>query len=254
MIRRKKAALLISLLLGLSLSMLITGLILPKAATKDSTDSNEIMIATVNGDPISIGEFNRQLGLLRASVIDEFKQTYDADYGKDFWNTRHDGATPSDVLKRRSLERAVALKIELKLAQSHGLLQGTSEADLLAEMERENQRRSEAARAGQPLYGPLQLNESAFLDFYLSKIRIALQAKLSEEVMPVSDEELLRHYERIKDELFRMEDRIGFSHISVPYRKDGQTEDKDGKRLAEETIEAVKLRVKRGQEVQEAGS
>lgn len=250
MIRMKTRKLPTGLAFGLSLIALAAGLFIYRAM---AGGAEETVIATVNGEPVIAAEFNRQLGLLRASVIDEFKRAYGAEFGKDFWSTEYKGETPADALKRQALDQAVAMKLQLQLAQAYGIVQGASYHDLLAELERENSRRSRAAAAGQPIYGPVQFDESAFVDFYLSKVLIQLKERLAEELLVLTGDELRSHYERIKEEIFRLEDNVIFSNISISYREqDGHFEDSGRKEQAEAVAGALKRLLEQGLAVEEA--
>jgi hypothetical protein len=214
--------------------------------------TGETSVASVNGEPIYAAEFHRQLSLLRASVIDYFKQEYGAELGKNFWYTAYRGEVPADMLKERALEEAVKSRIQLGLAKAYGIIDETTHAYFLSEMEKENARRSAAVRAGQPVYGPSRFNESTFKDYYISKILIQLKEKMAGDVLAATDAELRDHYDRIKGDLFRKEDNVRFYKITVSYTEKGQDGGNDAKPKAEETIRAVKRRLEQGESVQEA--
>jgi hypothetical protein len=240
----------IGILAASSLAVLIFGAAFIYSSSEYAAEATPV--AEVNGDVITAVEFNRVLGLQRASVIDYFKRTYDVKFSKDFWYTDYNGEVPADTLRKQALEEVVKIKIQLNLAKSYGIVQGTSYNDLLAEMEKENAQRSAAVRSGQPVYGPIKFDENRFADFYMSRVLIELKERLSEDKLAVTDEQLMKHYGTIKDELFRLEDNVRFNKISVSYLEAGQRADNDKKQHAKETMESVKRLLEQDKTVDEA--
>ncbi|MBD2866971.1 hypothetical protein [Paenibacillus arenilitoris] len=213
---------------------------------------DEAIVVTVNGDPVTAVEFSRLLRKQRAAVIDDFKRTYGAEPDKGFWHTEFNGEVPADTAKQRALSEAVKLKLQLNLSKSYGIIQGTSYSDLLAEMEKENARRSAALHAGRPVYGPIRFDEHTFIDWYISKVLIELKEKLFSDAIAVTDKQLREHYEMIKDDWFRLEDSVRFHEISVSYTRDGLQSDRVKQKQAKERMEAVKQLLERGKTAEEA--
>ncbi|WP_028612420.1 hypothetical protein [Paenibacillus harenae] len=214
--------------------------------------SESAPIAEVNGDPVTAAQFNRLLGLQRAAVIDYFKRTHGADIDRQFWDTDFGGEVPAELAKERALKQAVKLKIQLQLVKSHGIVRGTSYDDLLSEMEEENARRSAALQAGRPVYGPVRFDENTFMDFYIGKVLIELKAKLSGKELAATEEQLLQHYESIKDGLFRLEDDVRYDMITASYLEDGVRVDSGKKEAAKVLMDAAKLRLEQGESANEA--
>lgn len=209
-------------------------------------------IAEVNGDPVTAAEFRRFLAQQRAAVIDHFTRTRGTVVDERFWRTEFDGETPADAAKRLALEAAVRFKVELGLAREHGLIPETSREYLLVEMEKENARRSEAARSGLPVYGPVRFDENGFVEYFLGRIVTHLKESMAERELDATDERLRRHYESIKDELFRLEDEVRYEEFSVSYLADGARVDAGLKEAARETLEAVRQRLERGETAEAA--
>ncbi|MFK7693089.1 hypothetical protein [Paenibacillus sp. HJGM_3] len=218
------------------------------------SNSNRAPVAEVNGSPISVTEFKRELARQRAAVIDYYYRTYGAEYGGDFWRRDYNGEIPEDTAKERALKEIVRIKLELELAKQHGLIQGTSYDDLIREMDKENKRRLAAAKAHEPIYGPVQLDERAFMDYYISKLRNELKEKLSEDELSVSDEELKRQYELVKDTLLKNEDRIKFEALSVSYKNNERSSGTidQQKQTAKKLMDAIKPLLDQGKEMEEA--
>lgn len=217
----------------------------------DGLASDSTTVAKVNGDPITVAEFKRALGLQRAAVIDYFKQTYGAELHEDFWHTEMGGETPADKARALALEEAVKIKMILRLAESQEIVQGSSYDEVLAAMKKENERRSVAVQAGQPIYGPVRFDESTFVEFYLSTILIELKEKLTDHELAVSDAQLRQHYESIKDELFMLADTLRFYHVSASYMVDGRF-DSGMKQKAKSLMDAVKQQLEQGESLDAA--
>lgn len=216
-------------------------------------DSSQTSIATVNGSVITMQEFKRELEKQRTSVIDYFYRSKGVAYGRNFWETDYSGENPEETAKKRALDEIIRRKIELELVEQHGLIQGTSYEDSLHEMDKENKRRLAAVKAREPIYGPVQLDESTFMNEYISKLRTQLKEKLSEDELNVSEEELKQHYELLKDTLFTMEDRIRFQKISVSYKEDLQSNTNASKKQSlKKRMDAIKLLLDQGEEMEQA--
>ncbi|MGG1552035.1 hypothetical protein [Paenibacillus ferrarius] len=215
--------------------------------------SDRAPVAEVNGSPITVKEFRSELERQRASVIDSFRSLYGAEYGSHFWQTSYNGETPEAAVKKRALDDIVKFKVELGLAEQHGLVQGTSYEDLQREMAKENGLREAALKAKQPIYGPVRLDESAFRNVYISKLRINLKEMLSESELKASDEEVKRFYEQVKGTPFIDEDRIRFQKISVSYRdaKSGGSGDQQ-KQAAKKLLDVIRQRADQGKPMSEA--
>ncbi|OAS22042.1 hypothetical protein [Paenibacillus oryzisoli] len=213
-------------------------------------DSSQTSIATVNGSVITMQEFKRELEKQRTPVIDYFYRSKGVAYGRNFWKMEYQGENPEETAKKRALDEITRLKIELELAERQGLIQGTSYEDLLHKMDRENKRRLAAVQAREPIYGPVQLDESTFMNDYISKLRMQLKERLSENELNVTEEDLKRHYELLKDTLFTVEDRIRFQKVSVSYREDEQGNVNDSKKQAiQKRMEDIKLLLDQGEEM-----
>lgn len=216
-------------------------------------DSGQTSIAMVNGSVITTQEFKSELEKQRTSVIDYFYRSKGVAYGKNFWETDYNGENPEETAKKRALDEIIKLKIELELAEQHGLIQGTSYDDLLHEMDKENKRRLAAIKAREPIYGPAQLDESTFMNDYISKLRMQLKEKLSEDELNVTEEDLKRHYELIKETLFTLENRTRFQKISVSYKEDAQSKTTNPKKqLIKKRMDAIKRLLDQGEEMDQA--
>lgn len=229
------------LLTGVSIYYVVTG-----------SYSDRTPVAEVNGSPIAVKDFKSELDRQRASIIDSFRRMYGAKYGGHFWETEYNGETPETAAKKRALNEIVRFKVELELAKQHGLVQGTSYDDLQREMDKENGQREGSLKAHQPIYGPVRLDESAFRNVYISKLRNNPKEMLSESELKASDEDLKRHYEQVKETLFVSEDRVQFQKISISYRDAQHSNDDQQNQAAKKRMNSIRQLAVQGKMMSEA--
>lgn len=182
------------------------------------TSEASSVVAKVNGVGITAVEFRRELDNQRAPVIDYFHRTYQANVTEAFWDTSYGGENPRKLAKARAMEELVKRKVELELGNRYGLLSGMAYEDLLEQMDRENKRRAEAVKARQPVYGPVRLEETVFIPYYMSKLRNELKEKVAAADLGVSEEELLRLKALEKNPAPPEAERVRFQKLAVSYR------------------------------------
>ncbi|MCR2807587.1 hypothetical protein [Paenibacillus soyae] len=217
------------------------------AERTDARPDNTV-VAEVDGEPVTEEEFRWALGRERTAVIEQFKRKRGAVVDEEFWQREYDGATPLETVKKRAMDTAVRLKVQLRLAERYGLIADASYEGVLLEMERENVRMEEALAAGLPVYGPARFEADDFVDFYLGRLAVELKDRLLENELAVTDEKLKRHYEEVKGELFRQEGETRFYAFSAAYRRGG-VEEKGLKREAAAAIEEASRRLAAGESV-----
>lgn len=233
---------------GAALLLMAIGAI--RLADRPDGPAERETVAYVNGLPLAAAELRHSLKRQRAVVMDEFKRTYGVRGDAGFWHADNNGQSPAAMAKERALEEAVRTKLLLELAASHGLVPGASYEELLAEMERENERRQAALAAGQPIYGPVRFDEDGFADFYIGRIKAELPARLAGAELAVTDEQLRGYYERVKDDWFRLEDEVRFQLISVSYTADGRRGDATMIRAAESAAAGIGTRLETGESIE----
>lgn len=182
------------------------------------TGEASTVVAKINGMDITTVEFRRELDNQRAPVIDYFHRTYQANVTEAFWDTSYGGENPEMMAKDRAMEELVKRKVELELGSRYGLLSGTAYEDLLRQMDQENRRRAEAVKARQPLYGPVRMEETVFIPYYMSKLRNELKEKVAAADLGVSEEELLRLKALEKNPAPPETERVLFRKLAVSYR------------------------------------
>lgn len=204
--------------LSLGLTVLAAAAVLAAAGTpaSDMSEGAE-QVAAVNGEPVSVRLFERRMVRHRAAAYSYFRRAHDAEDCSGFWTTSFGGEVPLEWLKRRALDDCVRIKVEQILARDHGVVAEIGYAAFLDALACENERRSEALAAGQPIYGPQHYGEDEYFTYLHSNMVIELKRRLSRTQLKPSEHALRRHYEAVKDDLYARGDRLTVLEIAVPF-------------------------------------
>lgn len=212
--------------------------------------SDQTITAEIDDGVITVRELEAELNEQRASVIDYFRQTYGAAYDDGFWRSEAYGEVPEQVAKQRALEVSLRRKVELMLAEEHGFIQGSDYEAVMEERERENRRRQAAVQAGEPVYGPVTLDEAEYMNYLISRLRIELREKLADRELVVTEEELAEQFEEMKLSLQTEHAYLRFKRIAVSYRNTDEVPE-TLKEQIEQALEMIKERLERGQLIEE---
>jgi len=156
---------------------------------------DESVVAWVNGQPITVGEYVRAMHGTRSTVVSRFLAQGRCQSEPDFWNTPTNGETPLEALRQATLDVLVETNVILMLARESGLIGYVSQEAILENLEEENIRRAQAVAAGQIIYGPQQFTEDVYLDLVIADIRAMLRMN-AEENANFTEEELMDNFER----------------------------------------------------------
>ena len=181
----------------------------------ESDEASASAVAMVNGNQISVQEFTRSLNNNKPSVVSYFKSKYGIEAGENFWNSNRSGEVPRDVLLKKALDEAVRIKIQQQLAKEKGLVKDISYSAFLAELNKENQRRTEDLSKGRPVFGPKQYQENQYFDYVFSNQIIKLKEKLGEKELKTSEDNLKKYYEAHLD-LFKKGEIIKVAEVLLP--------------------------------------
>lgn len=180
----------IPLIGALSLAIVVFGVVL---VVRDRADSP---LATVDGQPVTRAEVLFQAGLLHRTVENEIRNELQAGEQVD-WLAGAEGQRPIDRLLSRALEAAIHDHELLRLAREHGLTDATGPDDLRAETADENQRRSDALRRGEVVYGLTEFDEAEYYAHAMTELRTRLLERLGDDpagLLAVTAEEIAERY------------------------------------------------------------
>gem|GEM_PF-1213855 len=217
-----------------------------------SGDSAGPIVARVNGEPIPEAELGRAMTALRAHVLDDFRRERGASWSPAFWQTKHGGERPLDVLREQALSEVVRSRIILRLAAEQGLLEDPSYEGQQRDLASENARRSADQQAGLPVYGPVMLDELRYDELRLGTLAVELQERLADDELSLSETKLRDHYEAVKSSLFRLEDRVTYTQVTAAYSQGSERLGQDEQRQLRAGLETLRQRLDAGAELDEA--
>ncbi|MGG1516608.1 hypothetical protein ABE504_14410 [Paenibacillus oryzisoli] len=212
----KKSKLIIGLLLMFAC---LTMIWLMETRDTASIDPNSVVM-TIHGEKVSMGEFQFFLNDSVANVFGYFHEKYGAKDSKTFWTRSFQGEIPLDIAKQQTVEKLKVIKAEQILMKQKGLLDDISYEAFLHRLNEENKRRSEAVTKGEVIYGPRQLNEKEYFNYFHSNMMIRLQEWYDKNEGQVTEEALKQTYENWKTTApndLKQPDYIQTQLIKVPY-------------------------------------
>jgi hypothetical protein len=126
--------------------------------------------------------------------------------------------------------------MELQLAQETGVVSDISFEGFLKGMERENQRRNQAAANKEVVYGPLHLEAQAYYSYYMSNLEDAtIEAMRSNGGIEILDEQVKLEYEANLAAKYSRPGTIRLEWATLPFGP--ETEYKD----QQDTMEKMEL-------------
>jgi len=211
-----------------------------------SADRADDVIATVNGVPISIAEYNRAIRLNKSRIINYFRDTYQAEQTEHFWTTAFHGEIPAEVLKKKALEDSVYFKVRQLLAKEQGVLQDVSYDGFLQKLQQENERRVQAINNNQVIYGPAQYDEDTYLEYVLTNSMLAVKQRMQQKVLQKGESQLRLFYERHKEQRYRTQGLVKIQRISHSFLDSNHQIDKSLQQQAHKQLEEAIAKLQSG--------
>lgn len=87
----------------------------------------------------------------------------------------------------------------------------------LKSLKEENEKRKEAVKKGQVIYGPEQYGVNEYFDYQLANHVFKLKEKLFTGEFAVSEEDMRNKYESDKDKHYRLPDFVKLEKITIPF-------------------------------------
>lgn len=209
----------------IAIFMAVAAIAATAAYTKNSKVSDNDTALTVNDEPVAAGEFRMLMGFAHvAKTYSYFQEKYGADTSKDFWTTSYGGETPILYVREKTLADEVRIKLQQILMKENGIVSDISYEGFLKSLKEENQKRQEAVKKDQVIYGPEQYGPNEYFDYQLSNNVYKLKEKLFSDA--VNEEELRKQYEADKDKQYSMPDFMKFEKITIPFGSDAVEKEK----------------------------
>lgn len=135
-------------------------------------------IATINGEPVAVGEFDLFASQNRSKVIQYFRINYNIEYSDKFWRKKVKGNSALELLKKLTFENLIELKMQQILAREYGIVERIDYEDFLEKLDAENNRRANKLLKSESVYGPVVYEKEIYFAYLLSNVIIQLKDKL----------------------------------------------------------------------------
>ena len=162
--------------------------------TSSDTLSDDFVVFTINGEPVTFRELNNSVLHVRGNVISSSIVQGANLADEDFWHTPINGITPAENLIQEAIDRAARIKIIQMEAMEHGLIDDISYSGFMAALLQENMRRQTEIEQGGIIFGPQSYSEELFFDIQASELEENLNRWLA-PLMGATEEELREFYE-----------------------------------------------------------
>ncbi|WP_139990692.1 hypothetical protein [Paenibacillus paridis] len=180
-----------ALLLPISLLLLILPLLFTacsaapagmnaEADTEQPSEASDDVVAWINNEPITIGEWMPRMLELRSVVAAEWEPSSGDVSSDSFWYEAQNGHMPIEALRKLALDRLAEIKVQQIAARNAGIIEDISYQAFLAGMEKENSQRKSRLAKGQTIYGPKQYSEKVYYAYTLANMVIELKAHLED--------------------------------------------------------------------------
>ncbi|MCX7708971.1 MAG: right-handed parallel beta-helix repeat-containing protein [Clostridia bacterium] len=155
---------------------------------KNLFPGEDTVVARVSGYPVYARELRQRMEGRRADVYGYILNKYGAQDSENFWRTSFDGEIPGEIVKKAAMEESIRIKVQQILARENGILKDDSYLAFLNELEKENERRKDAIKGKQIIYGPEEYGEAEFFSYAFSNMVIRLKEKLNKNELLVPEE------------------------------------------------------------------
>ena len=195
--------------------------------------SENKIVATVNGQDITLGNYEKLLALNKSSM-----ESY---YGSDIWSQEiEDGKTYEDMIKDMVLETMIGSEVIYQQAEKDKVL--PTDEQVQEQIDSFNESIKDDTDYQKELKN-MGINEK-FLKFQFARdlANTNLQAKFEEDTK-ISEDEMKKYYEENKDDFYT--DTVTASHILIKTIDDdgnelSEAKKKEAKKTAEEALAKVK--------------
>lgn len=182
----------------------------------------DLVAATVNGEPISTFELKHRMSLSRAETLLHFQTMYGVQETSDFWTSTFNGEVPLELMKKEAMDKAVRVKLQQILARDYGLTEDITYSAFHKGFILENKRRKAALQAKEVIYGPVEYTEEAYFEYVFTNQTARLKEEMIGKGISFTEADLKEFYNESKDLSFQKEEEIVIEKIAISYvDKDG---------------------------------
>lgn len=144
--------------------------------------ADEAGVVFLGGEPVYIDEYAFHESRLRTAVAGRFLRKHGWQMSADFWTTRPNGLSPTEVLREEVLRSLARTRMVQELAVERGILrEAMTHRQWVDFLEAENSRRRDLKASGQILYGPVVFRQDTYYQIWFEQIMQALQKDLLDQ-------------------------------------------------------------------------
>lgn len=218
-----------------------------KLAPKEPAAGSSEAIATVDGMPIVMPEFEKAARRNMSGILSYFHEKYGASQTSGFWTSSFGGEVPLAVLKQKALDDAVRMKIRQRIAADEGALGDISYSGFLRGLEQENARRTKAVANHEVIYGPVQYDEDTYFEYVMTNATTAVKRGMLADLRSHAEEQTLRaFYEQHKQELYQTPGSARVLSLSVSFLNADHEADPAMKEKAAARLREAEAKLKQG--------
>ncbi|WP_338551327.1 hypothetical protein [Paenibacillus sp. KS-LC4] len=204
--------------------------------TKEGLNDANV-IAWVNDEPITIGEFNLYFQRHKSATISFIMNKYNVEVSKDFWTKTYGaGDIPIILAKNATLDELKKIKYEQIMMKQYGVVKDTSYRNFMLEFQNENKRRKELRDNGGIVYGPEQYSVGIYYEYLQSNRLTKLKQMLEKE--PLNDGALMKMYDELKDtdRMLKGPETVKVKKLVIPYgpqltKQEAEVQIKEAKKM-----------------------
>ena len=147
-----------------------------------SSVPDDLVLATLDGEPVTYGEFRLHFLECRSAVVSELNSRYGFADSGEYWTTPlPDGTTPLELAVDRTMEKLRAIKARQILFLEYGICEDITYHTFRQQWEAENERRETAVLKGQAVYGPVRFEEAGYFSYIMDQYQNRLEQFFSQK-------------------------------------------------------------------------
>lgn len=170
------------------------------------------VVFTVDGEPVSLSQFEQQMEKEKLMVTRDFEIKYKATFGPGFWTMNFGGDIPVNALRRRAKDAIVVSVVKKMIAREMGIIEKIGYEDFLKELDSVNKARTKAVKEGKVIYGPVTYTLEMYSDYYMSTLENAIRDGIStpkskrNEILSKYNELIQERVKKVKIDTYESEE------------------------------------------------
>jgi len=207
------------------------------ARTPGFTD--DTVMVTVNGFPITLREFRQSVASVRAEALTPLISQGANQADSDFWNVPINGVTPFEAVVESALAEAVHRKIIQIMALEYGLIDDISYASFLADIEAAQAGREEDIAYGRAVFGAVHEQEHHSFALAVSNLEGDVRIHTA-HIVQFTQDELYQAYREIYSQFPVNPGFMHMTQIFMQFQPDSDTHREFARIVMESIYELIK--------------